>query len=123
MKYTITPSADGKYIILKIKGEINRKTINQPNLKAHALGKKLCIERYLIDVTEAENTDSILDSYEFAYSDMINTEEIDKNAHAAILVSPGDHSHDFIETVLINAGLKVKLFRDPDLARSFLINK
>jgi hypothetical protein len=123
MKYTLTPSDDGKYIILKIKGEVNRQTIEQPNLEAHALGKKLCIERYLIDVTEAKNTDSILDSYEFAYTDMITTEEIDKNALGAILVSPGDHSHDFIETVLTNAGLRVKLFTDPDLAKSFLINK
>ena len=123
MKYTITPSADGKYIILKIRGEINRQTIEQPNLEAHALGKKLCIQRFLIDVTEAINTDSILDSYEFAYTDMITTEGINKNARAAILVSPNDYSHDFIETVLINAGVKVKIFRDPDSARSFLINK
>ena len=74
-------------------------------------------------MASVKNTDSILGSFEFAYSDMINTEEIDKNPRGAILVSPFDHSHDFIETVLINAGLNVKLFRDPDLAKSFLINK
>jgi len=74
-------------------------------------------------VTEAKNTDSILHSNEFAYSDMINTVGVDKKARYAILVSPEDHSPLTIEKVLINAGLTVKIFRDPDLARSFLINK
>ena len=123
LKYTITPSKDGKYIIHKIKGEINRKNVIQPNLEAYDLAKKLCIRRHLVDVTEAKNTDSILDSYEFAYTDMTKMDGIDKNAHFAILVSPGDDSHDFIETVLQNAGLYVKKFTDPDLAKSFLISK
>jgi len=123
MKYTITPSTDGKYIILKVKGEINRETVLQPNLEAHALAKKLGIKRHLVDVTEAKNTDSILHSYEFAYDDMINTKGIDKNAIVAILVSPTDISHDFIETVLRNAGLHVKLFRDLNAAKLFLTNK
>jgi hypothetical protein len=123
MKYTITPSNDGKYIILKVKGEINRETVLQPNLEAHALAKKLGIKRHLVDVTEAKNTDSILHSYEFAYDDMINTKGIDKNAIVAILVSPADLSHDFIETVLRNAGLHVKLFRDLNAAKLFLTNK
>jgi hypothetical protein len=122
MKYTITPSPDGKYIILKVKGEINRQTSIQPILEAHALAKKLGIWKHLVDVTEVKNTDSILEGYEFAYSDMINTEGIDKNALVAILVSPGDHSHDFIETVLRNAGLHVKIFRDPNAAKLSLTN-
>jgi len=54
---------------------------------------------------------------------MINTVGVDKKARYAILVSPEDHSPLTIEKVLINAGLTVKIFRDPDLARSFLINK
>ena len=93
----------------------------QPNLEAHALGKKLGISRYIIDVTEAKNTDSVVQSYEFAYIDMLKTEGIDRNARAAILVSPDDHSHFFIETVLNNAGLYAKIFTDPDLARLHLI--
>ena len=124
LKYTITPSEDGKYIILKFKGQINRKDAIKPNFEAKALGKTLDIRQFLVDVTEAKNTDSILENYEFAYTDMTEIiKKIEKDERAAILVSPGDHSHDFIETVLMNAGLKVKMFTDPDLAKSFLINK
>jgi hypothetical protein len=120
MKYTIKPSKDGKYIILTVVGEINRQSAMKQNLEAHALGKKLGINRHLVDVTEARNTDSVAESYDFAYTDMKETEGIDIYARVATLVSPGDHSHDFIETVARNSGLNVKIFTDPDLARQFL---
>jgi hypothetical protein len=123
MNYTITPSVDGKYIILTVKEEINRKTAMQQNLEAHALGRKLGINRYLVDVTEARNTDSIQDSYDFAYKDMRETEDIDRLARIAVLVSPGDHSHDFIETVSRNTGLTVEIFTDLELAKLFLADK
>jgi hypothetical protein len=123
MNYTIAPSEDGKYIILKVQGKINRQIAMKQNLETHALGKKMGINRYLVDVTEARNTDSVLDSYDFAYTDMKETEDIDRNARVTVLVSPGDHSHDFIETVAKNAGLNVTIFTDPELARQYLIKE
>ena len=112
MNYTITPSGDGKYITLTVTGEIHRKAAMQQNLQAHALGRKLGINRYLVDVTGARNTDSVKDSYDFAYTDMSVTEGIDKTARVATLVDPDDHSHDFIETVSRNSGLNVTFFTD-----------
>jgi hypothetical protein len=123
MKHTITPSADGRYIVIKVRGEINRKTAMQQNLEAHALGRRLGINRYLVDVTEAKNTDSVRDSYDFAYTDMNITEGIDKAARVATLVSQGDHSHDFIEIVSRNSGLNVTLFTDRELAVQHLLKK
>jgi len=123
MYYTISPSEDEKYIILKVQGEINRKDAMVQNLEAHALGKEKGINRYLVDVTEAKNTDSITNNYEFAYTDIKKTESIDKTAHVAILVSPEDHSHDFIETVARNSGLNVTIFNDPELARQHLLKE
>jgi hypothetical protein len=120
MNYTITPSEDGKYIIIKVQGEINRQIAMKQNREAHALGRKMGINRYLVDVTEARNTESNLDKYHFAYHDMKRDKDIDIYARVATLVSPGDHSHDFIETVSRNAGLNVKIFTDPDLAKQFL---
>lgn len=123
MNYAITPSIDGHYIILTVSGETNRKIAMQHNREAHALGRKLGINRYLVDVREARNTDSIVENYDFAYKDMSETENIDRLARVAILSSPGDHSHDFIETVTRNSGLNVKLFNDPELARLFLADE
>lgn len=120
-EYTITPSADGRYIVVKVCGEINRKTAMQQILEAHALGRRLGVNRYLVDVTAARNTDSVRDSYDFAYTDMSDTEGIDKAARVATLVSQGDHSHDFIEIVSRNSGLNVTLFTDRELAVQHLL--
>ncbi|MGD8588874.1 MAG: hypothetical protein PVG22_08605 [Chromatiales bacterium] len=120
MHYEICPSADDVYITLVVKGEITRKVAMQQNLQAHALGKRLGIDRYLVDMTEARNTDTTLDQYQFAYKDMQETPGIDTNARVAVVIAEGDHSHDFIETVAINAGLNVKLFTERDQAIAFL---
>ncbi len=120
MAYSITPSDDGKYIILKVTGDFNRKLAIQYDLESHALGKSLGISRYLVDLTEARNTNTTVEDYEFAYRDM-KTPEIDRMAVVAILVSPGDHSHDFTETVTRNAGLNTRLFTDRDLAIRYLL--
>ena len=123
MKYSITPSNDRKYIVLKVVGEIDRQSAMKQNLEAHALGCELGINRFLVDVTEARNIDSVVDDYEFAHKDMKKSEGIDVFARVATLVSPGDSSHDFIETVARNAGLNVKLFTDMDMAMRFLLNE
>ncbi len=120
MAYNITPSDDGKYIIMKVTGDFNRKLAIQYDLESHALGKSLGISRYLVDLTEARNTNTTVEDYEFAYRDM-KTPEIDRTAVVAVLVSPGDHSHDFTETVTRNAGLNTKLFTDRDRAIRHLL--
>ena len=122
MNYTITPSADGTYIAIKVKGDIDRQSAMKMNLEAHALGKKLNVRRYLVDATESRNTDSVANNYDFAYTDMQQTDNLDRSAIVANLVSPNDHSHDFVETVARNAGLHFRLFTDPDGAMRFLMS-
>ncbi len=61
MSYTIRPSADRKYIILDVKGELTSDKALKAALDAHAVGKELGINRYLEDVTEARNVDSVSD--------------------------------------------------------------
>jgi len=121
MPYTIAPSDDGRYIVLKVTGPITRRLSMEQNVEAHALGRKLGIHRFLVDVTESTNTDSVIEGHAFAYEDMKRTEGIDRAARVATVVRPGDHSHDFIETVARNAGLDVTLFTDLELARQHLL--
>ncbi len=120
MEYTITPAKDGKYIILKVRGDITRQSAMRMNLEAHSLGKQLGIRRYLVDATEARNVEFNTENYQFAYMDMRTMEGIDKHARVATLVSPDDHSHDFMETVAKNAGLDVSLFTSAEEAIHFL---
>ena len=116
MPYEIYPSEDGKYIVAKHWGDITSVLVIQRTLEAHELGEKLGITRHLMDVTEARNIDMITKSYEFAYKDIQNVPGINMRVRVAVLVSPEDHSHDFIETVTKNAGQDVTIFRDRELA-------
>ena len=122
MSYSIKPSEDGKYIILKHWGEINRELTTQRNLEAHLLAAELGITRHLVDLTEAVHVDTITHTYEFAYKDMRFLPGINKFACVAVLVSPDDHSHDFVATVARNAGQNVTLFRDRETAIQHLLD-
>lgn len=122
MPYTISTSKDGKYIILKIIGDIDSNTAMSYNIEAHAFGKKLGINRYFVDMRKSRNVQSVANNYSFAYEEM-KTPLIDKSARVAALVSPDDHSHDFIETVLQNSGFFMKLFTDKKLAIKYLLDE
>lgn len=123
MEYSINPSENRDYIILKVVGDFTAKAFMKCVVESHTLGKEMGIHCYLVDVTNARNIDSAFGNYEFAYSDMKMTEGTDPLARVAGLVSPGDHSHDFVETVSNNAGMSLRLFTDPAEAKSYLANK
>ena len=121
MNYLITPSADGNYIIMKVIGDIISDEAIKMNDEASAVGKKLGITKYLIDVTESRNVSSIYENYKFAYIDLPAKPTTDKKNRIAILIDPDDHSHDFVETVLKNAGSDSTIFRDRELAIQHLL--
>ena len=119
MPYTLSVSPDGAFIEMKIVGTIARESALEQNRAAHALGQETGIDAYLVDATEARNVDSPVDDYEFAHDDM-TAPPFSRTARVAVLVSPGDRSHDFVETVLRNAGLDVTLFVDRAVAEAHL---
>ena len=92
-------------------------------LEAHAFGHKKKVDNYLVDVTKAKNVDSVLGNYEFAYTDIQSIPGVNPRSKVASLINPEDHSHDFIETVLINAGMPIKLCRDLETAEKYLLGK
>lgn len=122
MTYSITASDDNKYIIVKVIGTISRQLAIQYNLEAHALGKELGIDRFLLDFTECKNTDTVMRNYKYVYDDMKNP-GINQAARTAMLVSPNEHSHDFIEALFRDAGADVTLFHDRELALWHLTEK
>ena len=120
MSERISLSDDSTYVILEIRGEINRQKALQYNLEAHKLGKEHGIRKYLVDLTNARNVDTVLNNYQFAYKDMRHTEGIDMTAIVAMVVALEDHTHDFIETAFKNSGFNVALFRDKQNAIDYL---
>lgn len=121
MTTEIVVSDDRRYIKITTIGEINSEIALKNNIEAHRLGKELGIHRYFVDARQARNTDSILTQYEFANKYMPMNENIEKNARVSVLISKGDTSHYFIETVTQNAGFNLKLFEDQEKALQFLL--
>jgi hypothetical protein len=117
---SIVPSSDRRYIILRVVGNYIRERAMTNIIEAHAMGRELGIHRYLVDMTESRNAESVLTNYEFARKEIWAAPEIDKTALVAVLVSPEDHSHDFVETVARNTGLRVTIFRDRARAEQHL---
>lgn len=120
MSRTIEVSPCGRYIVLTVTGDYTRALAMADNRDAHTLGAKLGIRRYLVDVTAARNTESVLDQYEFAYQDMAAEAVIDRHARVALLVAPDDHSHDFVVVATTNAGMDTRLFTDRAEAERYL---
>jgi hypothetical protein len=121
MSYKILVSEDKKYIITKHWGEITSEMIMKRTIEAHALGKKYGITRHLMDVTEAKNVEPVIKTYEFAYRDVLETPGFDLNVRVAVLITPGDHSHNFAETVARNAGQDITIFSDREAAIKHLL--
>jgi hypothetical protein len=118
-----TISPDGKYIIQKIVGEIDARIANELNHDLVEMGRRHNINRYLTDLTECRNVDSVIDNYNYAYLDLPSNPAIDRSAQVALLVAPEDHSHDFVEITCQNAGFNVTLFRDRDAAIRHLLDE
>ena len=113
-------SDDSTYIIQEVRGEITRATQLQAIIEAHGLGLKLGINKFLVDITNARNVESVAESFNFAYSDLRNSPLVSKGTCNAVLVAPDDHSHDFVEVVLANSGRDAKFFRDRNDAIAYL---
>ena len=115
MEYSISLSDDSKYIFLKYKGKINREIALKATVEAHERAKKHGISCILVDVIESTNLESVINNYGYAYEEL-RVAPINRQMVVALLVDPDDHSHDFIETLMINAGHNLKLFRDRERA-------
>ncbi|HCY75367.1 MAG TPA: hypothetical protein DHV28_05560 [Ignavibacteriales bacterium] len=119
MSYEIKVSDSGKYILLRVNENMTRALAERLGTEALYLGSKKNINCYLYDLRNSVNVESINANYIFANQDMKKL-ETNPNNKIAMLTSPSDKSHDFVETVLRNAGFNVKLFIDEAEALTWL---
>lgn len=116
----ISLAENGRYIVLKYVGDVDRVTILSNTIRAHEIARAAGVDRFLVDMTEARNVESVTGNYRFANSDLADP-RIDRFARVAVLVSPDDHSHDFAVTASQNAFVRVRLFTDRGLAEEYLM--
>jgi hypothetical protein len=119
LDYSIKISDSGKFLRVvaetDITVEISRNWISE----LVELSKHIGVINYLFDARTRKNISNITDNYNFSYKD-INQLNFDRGCRAAMLVDPEDHSHDFIETTMINAGYNSKIFFDESEAVKWL---
>lgn len=119
MKYEISLSDDGSYLHIRlfqsITAELERIFAEEAINAARGKG----ILRYFADVRGIKNVADPAEKYVLANEEMKHF-GLDPASRVAVLISPGDHSHDFIETVFRNAGFNFRLFKDEGEALDWL---
>jgi hypothetical protein len=109
----------GSYIYCRVEGPINAELARQMSNEIQQFCDQAGIEARLIDVREARNMLSVSNNYDLGYRDL-DQQGIGRAHKAAILVSPGDDSHDFALLVIRNAGFNARKFTDEQEAIKWL---
>jgi hypothetical protein len=119
MDYQVSLANSGQYVLIKVNVPMTGAIGARCGTDAYRLGAEKQIDAYLFDLRDAPNVQSVVDNYEFAHQE-IEGFGFPKKSRSAFLVRPNDHSHDFINTALFNAGYVTKLFTDEASAISWL---
>ena len=120
MDYELSVSEDRRYLNLRLYVPMSNKL---SRIIAHAmadLSKQTDIERFFFDLRGAVCEEDMLSIYTMAYEDL---EKIgpSRSHMSAFLTDLDDNSHDFMETLLRNAGFNVKQFKDRETALTWLL--
>jgi hypothetical protein len=117
--FAMSISEDGMYYRVQVVGDSTRELVRSVAVELTRVVQETQIHKAFVDLTQSRNIESVFRLYEMAYSDMAQ-KKIDKKLSIACLISPNDHSFDFLETVLRNAGFNFLLFTDRVAALEFL---
>lgn len=120
MAFTITVSPDRAFLIVTVTGSLEAEEGLRFVSESRARAAELGVNRVLLDVTGAVNTDTTLNSYDFAYRHAPLKSGPRGLLRVAALALPDDHSHDFVVLASRNAGLDITLFRNRAAAEGFL---
>ena len=119
MKYNISLSDDGTYMRIRVLEAITGEMEKEFAQRAIQDAKHHKIKRFLVDVRGTPNIASSTEHYYFVHENM-NHFGLEKDSRIAVLADPDDKSHDFIETVFVNAGYRCCIFPDEGAALKWL---
>lgn len=118
--YEVGVSEDGKYVYARV----TRQTITLVLAEAFTreltkLGGASGIRRCLVDVRGARSVAGVSGEYQYAY-EKAEMSGFTHQWRMAVLKDRADTSHDFLQTVMDNAGRMFKLFNDEAEAVAWL---
>jgi hypothetical protein len=119
MDYEVSIPQDRKYVLVKVNRPMTTELGIECGKAATTLGKNNDIKRFLFDLRDAPNIETVLPNYEFAYKGL-ESFGFPRDSRSVLLTRPDDRSHDFMETVFVNAGYYVRIFSDENAAIAWL---
>jgi hypothetical protein len=119
MEFEVSPSANRRHVRIRVLVPMDSATGVRCGSAAIRLGSAMKVDRYLFDLRESQNVQSIVDNYEFVHKEFTGF-GFPKSSRSAFLVRADDRSHDFINTAFSNAGYITRLFTDEAAAIAWL---
>jgi hypothetical protein len=119
MEYEISLSEDRTYVRIRVFKAITGELEKEFAGNAIRDAKERQIHKYLVDVRGTPNIATSSEQYFFGHKEMDQL-GLDRGSRIAVLVDAEDSSHDFVETVFVNAGFACRIFRDNDAALKWL---
>ena len=119
MEYEISIAENCMYIRIKYFAPMTTELAFKSGPELNRLAAENGIRRFLFDMQESSNVQSVTDNYFFANQHLPNM-DFPKDSRSAFLIPPLDHSHDFITMAFQNAGYTVAKFSAEAEAISWL---
>ena len=117
--YNITFCKERKSVFLQVSNAVTLQLAVSFTTDLSALVKKLNFSRIVIDIRNSKSISSASDKYSYAH-EKAELCGLSQSWKIALIKEIDDSSPDFLETVMINAGYKFKIFTNQDAALSWL---
>ncbi|MAR89345.1 MAG: STAS/SEC14 domain-containing protein [Pseudomonadota bacterium] len=119
MNFELSVNAAERYVEVIVRSDMTRSLATEVSQRAQQAMRQHKLAATLIDLRTSRNVEQAPQNYFFVHEDA-SMLELSQSDRIALLVAPEDHSHDFVEMVLRNAGFSVRLFRDEAAARAWI---
>lgn len=119
MDFDLTLAPDRTYAVLTNYNDVTHALAIERQRAMQAFATAHGVSRFLIDTRERRFVGGTLDLYTFARS-TLPKEGFDRTWKVALVTSPDDDSHDFLETASQNVGYQVMVFKNSDDAMAWL---
>lgn len=118
--YEIGTSDDGTYVFARrFRLPYSKEIADKVAGDLYPLGQHPGVLGYLVDIRGTTSATTPHDKYEYAYRKTTDI-GVRRSQKMALLKDAGDHSADFMEIVMKNAGYMFRIFEDEGLAIDWL---
>jgi hypothetical protein len=119
MNFELCLATDGGHAIMTNHADVTHSSAIQHQRAMQAFADEHKVTRFLIDTRGKRFVGGPVELYTFVRN-TLPAEGYDRHWHVALVTSPDDNSHDFLETVCHNVGYHVMVFKNFTSAQDWL---